>query len=303
MTEAVRVGLVGAGPWAASMHAPMLTGGPETVLAGVWARRPEAARALAAEHHTEAYRDFGRLLVDCEAVAFAVPPDVQAAMATEAARAGKALLLDKPIGLTLPEAEALTAAVDAAGVVSQLVLSNRYRPRVREFLGAAADFRTTGAQARQLTGAFLAGPYAHGWRLEFGALHDIGPHALDLLDAAVGRIEQVSATGDPHGYVALTCRHSGGAVSQLALSGALPRVGDGRYETFELFGPDGALSLDFAALAADTADDAARWATLRREFAAAVRAGRATGLDVHRGLHLQRLIEDAVRSLGGPGRS
>ena len=90
------------------------------------------------------------LLVDCEAVAFAVPPDVQAAMATEAARAGKALLLDKPIGLTLPEAEALTAAVDAAGVVSQLVLSNRYRPRVREFLAAAADFRTTGAQARQL---------------------------------------------------------------------------------------------------------------------------------------------------------
>lgn len=299
MTEAqpVRVGLVGAGPWARGMHAPMLTGGPETELVGVWARRPEAARELAAAHGTEAYQDYAALLAQCEAVAFAVPPDVQAAMAVEAARAGKALLLDKPIGLTLAEAVALTEAVDAAGVVSQLALSNRYRPRVREFLTRAAAFDTYGAQARQLTGAFIAGDYAHGWRLEHGALHDIGPHALDLLDAAVGTIEQVTAAGDSRRYLTLTCRHAGGAVSQLALSGVVPRTGDGRYETFELFGPTGALSLDFASLSADTADDAERWATLRREFTAAVRTGRTADLDVHRGLHLQRLIDQAQRSL------
>jgi predicted dehydrogenase len=279
------------------MHAPMLAGGPETELVGVWARRPEAARELAAAHGTEAYDDYAALLAHCEAVAFAVPPDVQATMATEAARAGKALLLDKPIGLTLAEAVALTEAVDAAGVVSQLTLSNRYRPRVREFLTHAAAFDTFGAQARQLTGAVIAGDYAHGWRLEHGALHDIGPHALDLLDAAIGTIEHVTAAGDSRRYLTLTCRHAGGAVSQLALSGVVPRTGDGRYETFELFGPTGSLSLDFAELSADTADDAERWATLRREFAAAVRAGRSTDLDVHRGLHLQRLIDQAQRSL------
>src|SRR4030095_2810780 len=33
---AVRGGLVGAGPWARMLHAPMLAGGPETTLAGIW---------------------------------------------------------------------------------------------------------------------------------------------------------------------------------------------------------------------------------------------------------------------------
>lgn len=42
--DPVRVGLIGAGPWARDMHAPMLAAGPETVLTAVWARRPDAAR-------------------------------------------------------------------------------------------------------------------------------------------------------------------------------------------------------------------------------------------------------------------
>lgn len=293
--HAVAVGLVGAGPWADMMHAPMLAAGPETRLAGVWARRPEAAEALAAKHGAPAFTEYEALLDACEAVAFAVPPDVQATMAARAARAGKALLLDKPIGLTLTEAERLTAAIDEAEVVSQLVLSNRYRPSVRAFLAAAAGFRTAGAQARQV-GSVLEGPFTKTWRLEYGVVHDVGPHALDLVDAAVGPIEDLTAIGDPADWVALTCHHAGGTTSQLAISAAVPRRGDGRYESFDLFGPDGSLGLDFGTL--DAADGEARWATLRAEFAAAVRAGESHQLDVHRGLYLQRLIDRALRSLG-----
>ena len=293
--HAVAVGLVGAGPWADMMHAPMLAAGPETRLAGVWARRPEAAEALAAKHGAPAFTKYEALLDACEAVAFAVPPDVQATMAAQAARAGKALLLDKPIGLTRTEAERLTAAVDDAEVVSQLVLSNRYRPGVRAFLAEAAGFRTAGAQARQV-GSVLEGPFTKTWRLEEGVLPDVGPHALDLLDAAVGPIEDLTAVGDPAGWVALTCRHANGTTSQLALSAAVPRRGAGRYESFDLFGPDGSLCLDFGTL--DPADGEARWATLRAEFAAAVRAGESHQLDVHRGLYLQRLIERALHGLG-----
>jgi predicted dehydrogenase len=76
--RAVAVGLVGAGPWAEMLHAPMLAGGPETTLAGVWARRPEAARALAEAHGSRAVGSLEELWEVCEAVAFAVPPDVQA---------------------------------------------------------------------------------------------------------------------------------------------------------------------------------------------------------------------------------
>ena len=43
MSDRVAVGLVGAGGWADLVHAPTLAAGPQTRLAGVWARRPEAA--------------------------------------------------------------------------------------------------------------------------------------------------------------------------------------------------------------------------------------------------------------------
>ncbi|WP_031084526.1 Gfo/Idh/MocA family oxidoreductase, partial [Streptomyces sp. NRRL WC-3549] len=86
----MRVGLVGAGPWARMTHAPALTAHPGAVLGGVWGRRPEAARELATAHGTEAYTDeagLDALLATSDAVAFAVPPDVQAPLAARAAAA------------------------------------------------------------------------------------------------------------------------------------------------------------------------------------------------------------------------
>src|SRR6186997_828853 len=53
--EPVAVGLIGAGPWATLVHAPVLAASPRTRLAGVWARRPEAAAELAERHGTTAY--------------------------------------------------------------------------------------------------------------------------------------------------------------------------------------------------------------------------------------------------------
>ncbi|MBV9935452.1 MAG: Gfo/Idh/MocA family oxidoreductase, partial [Actinobacteria bacterium] len=90
------VGLVGAGPWAQFVHGPMLAAGPETRLAGVWARRPEAADELAVRFGSQAFATYDDLLDGCDAVAFAVPPMVQAELAVTAAQAGKALLLEKP---------------------------------------------------------------------------------------------------------------------------------------------------------------------------------------------------------------
>ena len=86
----VRIGLVGAGPWARWVSAPAMAAHPATAFAGVWARRPEAAVALARQHGTRAYPTFDDLLADVDAVAFAVPPQVQAGHAIRAARAGAA---------------------------------------------------------------------------------------------------------------------------------------------------------------------------------------------------------------------
>ncbi len=273
------------------MHGPVLAAGPETRLAAVWARRPDAAARLAAQLGTDAAGSYEELLDRCEAVAFAVPPDVQAELAPRAARAGRALLLEKPIALDLAAARALTDAVEEYGVVSQLVLTKRYHRRTREFLTAAATFDTTGARARYLHGAFLGGAMATGWRLTRGALYDLGPHLLDLADAALGPIEDVRATGDSRRWIELTGVHRRGAISQLSLSGAvgLPSSHAG----IELFGPAGALVLDFA-----TVDHGECWPVLRAEFAAAVRSGVPHDLDVRRGLMLQELLARCQRQSG-----
>lgn len=282
--EPVEVGLVGAGPWAATMHGPMLAAGPQTRLSAVWARRPEAAAQLAARLDTYAAGSYEELLDRCEAVAFAVPPDVQATLAPRAARAGKALLLEKPLALDLNGARALADAVAEYGVVSQLVLTKRYHRSTRDFLTAAATFEATGARTHYLHGAFLGGAMATGWRLTRGALYDLGPHLLDLADAALGPIEKVRATGDSRRWIELTCLHRGGTVSQMSLSGA---VGLARSRAgIELFGPAGSLALDFA-----TVDHDQCWPTLRAEFAAAVRSGVPHPLDVRRGLMLQGLLD------------
>ncbi|SCL35601.1 Predicted dehydrogenase [Micromonospora rhizosphaerae] len=289
--DPVTVGLVGAGPWAATMHGPVLAAGPETRLTAVWARRPEAAAELAATLGTTAASSYEELLDRCEAVAFAVPPDVQAALGIRAAKAGKALLLEKPLALDLDDARRLADAVGNAGVVSQLVLTKRYHPRTRAFLAAARDFPAIGARASYLHGAFLGGPFATGWRMTYGALHDLGPHLLDLADAALGRITDLRACGDPRRWVELTCEHEGGAVSQLSLSGAvgLPSSRAG----IELFGRTGAMGLDFA-----TVDHAECWPIVRAEFAAAVRTKTPHPLDIRRGLLLQELLTAAARMTG-----
>jgi predicted dehydrogenase len=93
VADVLRVGLVGAGPWAGMFTAPMLAAGPATALAAVWARRAEASGDLAARYGVPAVGSLSDLFAECDAVAFAVPPNVQAEIAVQAAEAGKHLLL------------------------------------------------------------------------------------------------------------------------------------------------------------------------------------------------------------------
>ncbi|HET6794379.1 MAG TPA: Gfo/Idh/MocA family oxidoreductase, partial [Acidimicrobiales bacterium] len=194
----LRIGLVGAGPWAGMFHAPMLARSPDVELVGVWGRREEAARAIAERRHTQAYSDLDALIGDVEALAFAVPPDVQGDLGAKGAAAGRHLLLEKPLGLDLETARRLADAVGRAGVRSQMVLTRRYLPRTVEFLARSAGFAAYGGRAVAISGAVVeGGPFATPWRLAHGALLDVGPHVVDLLDAALGPITDITAAGDP----------------------------------------------------------------------------------------------------------
>lgn len=300
MREPLRIGLVGAGPWAQMFTGPMLASSPDATFVGIWARRPDAAREFAHTHGVTTYEDIDALFAACQAVTFSVPPDVQAELAAQAARAGVAVLLDKPVGANVAQAEALAAAVDEGGVVSQVILTNRYFDAMRTFLDTARRADVYGGRASFFGNGCVPGTYfGTPWRIAEGGLLDLGPHVLDGLDAALGRIVQVEARGDVQRLVLLECAHENGRVSQAALSATSNQNGGLRVE---VHGLDEAHTFDAAAFTPEQA--AAEFATAQHrivaELAAAVTAGRPHELDVHRGLHLQRLIDDAAAQLAAP---
>jgi predicted dehydrogenase len=287
----LEVGLVGAGPWASMVHGPVLAAGPETRLAGVWARRPDAAAELAGRLGVPFFDRYDALLDACDAVAFAVPPGVQAVMAAQAAAAGKALLLEKPIGADLADAERLADAVGTAGVPSLVVLTFRYAPAVRAFIEQARAIEPTGGRAWFISGAFLSGPFMTPWRLEQGALLDLGPHVLDLLDAAIGPIVDVHAHGHRHGWVGIQCEHESGASSDAAMCASV--AVDPQRAGAEAYSPTGSAEVDAAASVGVDA-----FANVRATFARITATGEVRHeLDVHHGLHLQRLIAKAFDDL------
>jgi predicted dehydrogenase len=289
VSDPVRVGLVGAGPWASMVHGPVFAAGPETTLSGIWARRPEAARKLADRHGGAVFDDLDALLEASDAVAFAVPPDVQVPLAVRAAEAGKALVLEKPIALSVADAERLAAA--AAGVPSLVVLSWRYSAAVRGFLDSLAGTVPLGGRGVFASGALLGGPFATPWRLARGPLLDLGPHVLDLLDAAMGPVVEVRAAGDLLGWVTVLCVHESGATSSAGLCASI--AVQPHRASVEVYTADRLAEIDCA-----TAVGVEAFATLRAELAGLVRSGtRHPALGVERGLHLQRLLDAAERQL------
>lgn len=230
----VKFGLLGTGSWAARTHGPALAAHPGVRLAGVWGRRADAAAGLAGELQTAAYRDVDALFAECDAVALALPPDVQAPLAVRAAEAGCHLLLDKPVATTVEGAQRVTAAVAGHGVASTVFFTLRFTNATAGWIDeqAAAGGWLLG-RADWLSPVFGGGdsPYtASPWRWEKGALWDTGPHALSVLLPVLGDLSslaEVRAARGPGDTVHLTLRHSGGGSSTATLSHSMPPAAAG----------------------------------------------------------------------------
>ncbi len=278
----VRIGLVGAGPWARETHAPALAAHPGVDFVGGWAR----SAAAAAEVFPRGFDSPAALFDAVDAVAFAVPPDVQAPLAADAARAGKHLILDKPIALDLDGALALTDTVADAGVRSIVAFTRRFAPETREFLARCTELGPVAAEGQWLSGAALAGRFAaSAWRQESGALFDVGPHVLDLLDAAAGPITGVDAARYDRGSDTWTAQlvHADGAASSLSLSLRTPvRPTVMRISAHST---DGAAVLDSRETPAGEC-----FRVLLDEFLDSIATGADHPLDVRHGLGIQRVI-------------
>ena len=215
MNRPLRFGLVGTGHWARITHAPALASTDGIDFAAVWGRNAGATVELADRYHATAYDDISEFVANVDAVAFAVPPDVQAPIAIRAARAGKHLLLEKPVAISTADADGLVDAVEPAGVASVVFFTGRFQGNVRAWLSeVTATGGWAGGCAVWLGSALRAGnPFNTPWRRDKGGLWDLAPHLISLLWASLGPVRSVTARAGPADVTHLILRHEPGATS------------------------------------------------------------------------------------------
>ena len=231
---------MGTGYWAAETQAAGLAAHPDADFVGVWGRRPEAAAALADRYRVRAFERVDELIDAVDAVAVALPPDVQAELAVRAAEAGRHLLLDKPLALSTAAADRVLAAVERHRLASVVFFTNRFYANVDAFLrDAAAADGWDGARVTMLVSIFQPpSPYRSSpWRREKGALWDIGPHALSIVVPVLGPVTAVAAMEGPRDASHLLLRHAGGAATTFSLT--LDAPPDGTVHELVLYGRDG----------------------------------------------------------------
>ena len=292
MTDLMRFGLVGTGPWAGIAHGPGLLAADGVELVGVWGRRAAPTHELAASLQVEPYAEVEALLADVDAVAFAVPPDVQAQLALLAARAGKHLLLDKPVALEVAAARAVADAVDQAGVVSVVFFTDQFVPEIRAWLEtvhAVPGWR--GGWMRWFGSLQQPGnPFNTPWRSAQGALWDVGPHAVSTMISALGPVESVVAVPGEGDLAHLTLRHRSGVTSTISVT---------------LFAPPAAECVEAVVwgdaglypMPARPTDPTIPLRRAAEELAACARNGTAHAIDVHYGVRVVESLAEAAAQL------
>ena len=144
--------MLGTGHWADTVHAAGLAAHPDVDLVAVWGRDPVKAEAVAQRHGAVAEPDLDAVLDMVDAVAIAVPPDVQAELACRAAERGCHLLLEKPLALSVAGADRVVEAADRAGVQSVVFFVRRFAEP------SATWFDEVVAPGSGMAGAFPGSP-------------------------------------------------------------------------------------------------------------------------------------------------
>jgi len=200
----LRVGVIGTGGFAEACHIPGLLSHPQAEVVAVCGRNPERARALAQRFGIpEVCADPAELCArgDLDAVTICTPNAAHREQALLAFAGGKHVFCEKPLGLTVSEADEMLAAAEASGRLHQVAFTYRYlygvaelRRRVRAGdVGEPFLFR---AHHEYWDG--LRPGAAIGWRelrkpAGGGVLYDMGSHLFDLARFVLGPISAVQA--------------------------------------------------------------------------------------------------------------
>lgn len=151
----------------------------------------ERAEALAQELGVEARDDYRTLLGEVDLVSVVTPTRTHFEVAAECLRAGVHVLLEKPMTVTVAEADGLVALAEARGVVLQVGHLKRFHPAI-DALRRSGLLKTP----RLMEGWRLA-PFK-GRALDVDVVLDLMIHDVDLvLDFAGAEVVEVEAMGGP----------------------------------------------------------------------------------------------------------
>ena len=257
----------------AAMHADAIATLPGARLVAVTDIDAGLAVAFAAARGCEAEPDLDALLAraDVDVVCVCVPSGLHAEIGIRAAKAGKHLVVEKPIDVTLAAADRLIEAARAAGVALTVISQHRFDPGLIELKRLLGD----GALGRLVLGEASTKWYrsqayydSAGWRgtwaMDGGSLLNQGIHYVDLLRWCMGPVAEVTAVCATQAHqievedTALAIvRFSSGAVGTiLSSTAAFP----GFPQRLEITGTEGTVIIEDG------------W-IVRRAFGAGARAG------------------------------
>jgi predicted dehydrogenase len=239
VTARLPVGVIGVGALG-THHARHLATLPDVELVGVHDINPTRATEAAARFNTENFRDPEHLLARVKAVTIAVPTPVHAAVGIRALDAGVSVLMEKPLAVTLEEADQLVAVARRRGVMLQVGHIERFNRAIR----AAMPYLS---EPRYMESMRLAPFQPRG--TDVAVILDLMIHDLDLVLHLVGGIEasDVRASGvavlSPHlDMVNARVEFGNGAVANVTAS----RMARERIRKLRIFEPTGYFSLDLA---------------------------------------------------------
>ena len=199
MKDQIRWGVIGAAGIANRRTIPEgILRAPQARLVAVADADAARGRAVAEKYHVP-YCATDRALIDREdvdAVYIATPNDCHASQAIAAMRRGKHVLCEKPLALTLRDAESMVRESRRARVKLACGYMMRFHGahrRIAELTRAGALGKLTLGRA-QLTCWYP--PIKGAWRQDprrggGGAFMDMGSHCVDLLEMFFGRVRRV----------------------------------------------------------------------------------------------------------------
>jgi len=226
------IGIVGAG-MAAKPHALALRALNDSIdVRGVYRRDAAARAAFCTEYGFPPAASLAALLADdaVDALLILTPPNAREQLVAAAARAGKHVLMEKPVERTTAAAERIVASCEAAGVRLGIIFQHRFRPASQQLAASLRDNALGALQAVQLSVPWWRPQsyYDQPGRGTFeqdggGVLLTQAIHPLDLMLSLCGPVEAVAAIAATTGmhrmqtedFVGAGLRFSSGAAGAL----------------------------------------------------------------------------------------